>query len=77
MLDSFNETHVEYDDTQTIISLWNKQVAETPDNIAVVYHDTRLTYREVDERANAIAAQIANAIANANAEPVVSILINR
>ena len=77
VLDSFNETHVEYDDTQTIISLWNKQVAETPDNIAVVYHDTRLTYREVDERANAIAAQIANAIANANAEPVVAILINR
>ena len=77
VLDGFNRTEVAYDDSQTIVSLWNKQVEETPDNIAVVYHDVRLTYREVDERANAIAAQIANAIANANAEPVVSILINR
>ena len=78
VLDSFNQTEVPYDDTQTIISLWNKQAAETPDNIAVVYQDTRLTYREVDERANAIANQISNVKSQiSNSEPVVSILINR
>ena len=79
VLDSFNQTEVPYDNTQTVVSLWNKQVAETPDNIAVVYQDTRLTYREVDERSNAIAAAISHQIpaVRNQKEPVVSILINR
>ena len=81
VLDSFNQTEVPYDDTQTIVSLWNKQVAETPDNIAVVYQDTRLTYREVDERSSAIAAKINQIVhrtsLNRTSEPVVSILIER
>ncbi|MBO4577934.1 MAG: amino acid adenylation domain-containing protein [Paludibacteraceae bacterium] len=81
VLDSFNQTDVPYDDTQTIVSLWNKQVQETPDNIAVVYQDTRLTYREVDERSSAIAAEIDKFVnrksLNRKSEPVVSILINR
>ena len=82
VLDSFNETHVDYDNTQTIVSLFRKQAAETPDNIAVVYHDTRLTYREVDERTDAIASKILeitnhqSPITN-DQSPVVSILINR
>ncbi len=88
VLDSFNQTEVPYDDTQTIVSLWNKQVEETPDNIAVVYHDVRLTYREVDERANAIAEKIYEILniqspisniqcSDIKSERVVSILINR
>ena len=81
VLDSFNQTEVPYDDTQTIVSLWNKQVAETPDNIAVVYQDTRLTYKEVDERADAVAAKIIEVSKSRNPEvskeSVVSILINR
>ena len=77
VLDSFNQTDVPYDDTQTMVSLWSKQVAETPDNIAVVYQDTRLTYREVDERANAIASRISGLVVSGLVEPVVSILINR
>ena len=78
LLDSFNETERPYDDTQTIVSLWRKQAAETPGNIAVVYRDTRLTYREVDERTDVIASQIQLKIEKSAAkEPVVSILINR
>ena len=77
LLDSFNQTDVPYDDTQTIVSLWNKQVKETPDNIAVVYQDTRLTYRQVDEMSNAIASRISGLVVNGLEEPVVSILINR
>ena len=81
LLDSFNETDVDYDATQTVVSLWNKQVAETPDNIAVVYQDIRLTYREVDERSSAIAAKIDQIVhrtsLNRTSEQVVSILIER
>ena len=76
LLDSFNQTEVDYDDTQTIVSLFRRQVAETPDNLAVVYHDVRLTYHEVDERTNAIATAVQEKIAISK-EPVVSILIGR
>ena len=81
VLDSFNQTEVPYDDTQTIVSLFRKQAAETPDNLAVVYHDVRLTYKEVDERTDVIAAKICEVTKSRDheitKEPVVSILINR
>ncbi|MBR5685339.1 MAG: amino acid adenylation domain-containing protein [Muribaculaceae bacterium] len=75
LLDSFNETDVDYDDTQTIVSLFRRQVRETPDNIAVVYKDTRLTYREVDELSDRIAGYIVSK--GLGLEDVVSILIPR
>ena len=56
LLDSFNETAVEYDNTQTILSLFKAQVAKTPDALALVYTDKRFTYREVDELSDRIAA---------------------
>ena len=56
VLDSFNETAVPYDDTQTILSLFKAQVAKTPDALALVYTDKRFTYREVDEISDRIAA---------------------
>ena len=80
LLDSFNNTQVDYDKSQTVLSLFCRQAAQTPDNIAVIYRDLRLTYREVDERTNAIAAEIINQkskIKNLKSKPVVSILINR
>ena len=78
LLDSFNQTEVPYDNTQTIVSLFRKQAAETPDNIAVVYHDVRMTYKEVDEQTDAIAAKILHHKSQiTTSEPVVSILINR
>ena len=36
VLDSFNQTDVDYDDTQTIVSLFRQQAKATPENIAVV-----------------------------------------
>ncbi|MBR3725987.1 MAG: AMP-binding protein, partial [Prevotella sp.] len=75
LLDSFNQTDVPYDDTQNIVSLFRKQVATTPDNECVVYHEHRYTYREVDEISDRIAAYIASqGIGN---EDVVSVLIPR
>jgi len=56
LLESFNETAVPYDNTQTILSLFKAQVAKTPDALALVYTDKRFTYREVDEISDRIAA---------------------
>ena len=58
LLDSFNQTDVPYDDTQTIVSLFRRQAKETPDNVAVVFKDKRYTYKEVDEMSDRIAAYI-------------------
>ena len=58
LLDSFNQTEVPYDNTQTILSLFKAQVAKTPDALALVYTDKRFTYREVDEISDRIAANL-------------------
>ena len=56
LLDSFNQTAVPYDNTQTVLSLFKAQVDKTPDALALVYTDKRFTYREVDEISDRIAA---------------------
>ena len=75
VLDSFNQTDVDYDDTQTIVSLFRRQAKETPDNIAVVYQDKRYTYAEIDEMSDRIAGYVVSL--GLGAEDVVSILIPR
>ena len=75
LLDSFNHNDIEYDDSQTIVSLFGKQVTATPENIAVVYQDKRYTYAQVDEISNRIAAFLTNK--GLGAEDVVSVLIPR
>ena len=79
LLDSFNNTDVPYDNTQTVISLFRKQVESVPDNIAVIYHDVRLTYKQVDEMSDRIAGYIGSRfkVQGSSEEPVVSILIPR
>jgi amino acid adenylation domain-containing protein len=75
LLDSFNQTAVDYDNTQTVVSLFRRQVELHPDNIAMVYHDVRLTYKQVDEQSERI-AQYVHSLGLAS-EDVVSILIPR
>jgi amino acid adenylation domain-containing protein len=75
VLDSFNQTDVDYDDTQTIVSLFRRQAKATPNNIAVVYKDQKLTYAEVDAISDRIAGFVA--AKGLGAEDVVSVLIPR
>ncbi|MBO6033357.1 MAG: amino acid adenylation domain-containing protein [Prevotella sp.] len=75
LLDSFNQNDVDYDHTQTVVSLFRRQVELHPDNIAMVYHDIRLTYRQVDEQSERIAQYVQSQ--GLGSEDVVSILIPR
>ena len=75
VLDSFNQTDVDYDDTQTIVSLFRRQAKATPENVAVVYKDKRYTYAEVDGMSDRIAGCIASK--GLGLEDVVSVLIPR
>lgn len=75
VLDSFNQGDVPYDDSQSIVSLFNKQVATTPESVAVVYKDHCYAYSQVDDISNRIAATIA--AMGLGKEDVVSVLIPR
>ncbi|WP_165760183.1 condensation domain-containing protein, partial [Niastella populi] len=55
LLVTFNDTAVAYPKEKTIVDLFEEQVAKTPDNIAVVFEDIALTYRELNERSNQLA----------------------
>ncbi len=75
ILDGFNPGEMEYDDSQTIVSLFRQQAKATPDALAVVYMDKRFTYAQVDEISDRIASYISGK--GLGAEDVVSVLIPR
>jgi amino acid adenylation domain-containing protein/non-ribosomal peptide synthase protein (TIGR01720 family) len=52
------QTDKAYPENKTIHSLFEEQVEKTPDNVAVVYKETKLTYKELNERANQLANYI-------------------
>ncbi len=65
-------------DGATIVSMFRDAAASHPDNVAVVYQETRLTYRQLDEMTDRLALHISELVAAADtAEPVVSIIIGR
>ena len=55
IIEEWNATDQEYPKNKTLQALFEEQVERTPDNIAVVYEETKLTYRELNERANQLA----------------------
>lgn len=58
LLDRHNGTRVVYPQDRCIHQLFDAQVAATPDAIAVECDDTRLTYRELNARAIAVASHL-------------------
>ncbi|MCP4403283.1 MAG: amino acid adenylation domain-containing protein, partial [bacterium] len=52
---AWNQTHTEYPQDKTIVDLFQEQVENTPDNIAVVFEDQQLTYRQLNQKANQLA----------------------
>ncbi|MCE0464975.1 non-ribosomal peptide synthetase, partial [Pseudomonas uvaldensis] len=55
LLETFNATQVDYPLAQTIHSVFEAQVWRTPESVAVLHGDERLSYRELNERANRLA----------------------
>ncbi len=74
-LDGFNETEMPYDNTQTVISLFRRQAAQNPGNVAIIFRDREYSYREVDELSDRIAQYILRS--DVGRGEVVSILIPR
>ena len=55
ILYDFNNTKVPYPSNKTVIELFEEQVTKTPDNTAIIFEDQKLTYRELNEKANSLA----------------------
>ncbi|WP_020480256.1 hybrid non-ribosomal peptide synthetase/type I polyketide synthase [Nocardiopsis kunsanensis] len=54
-VEASNRTAVDHGAAESAVALFEEQARRTPDGVAVVYRDTRLSYRELDERANRLA----------------------
>ncbi|OGT68161.1 MAG: hypothetical protein A3H43_02485 [Gammaproteobacteria bacterium RIFCSPLOWO2_02_FULL_42_9] len=75
LLVEFNDTAVPYPKDKTIHQLFEEQVEKTPNNVAVIFEDQQLTYRELNEKAN----QLAHYLRKRGVEPdqLVGICLNR
>lgn len=60
ILNEFNNTKIDYPKEKTIVNLFEEQVEKTPDDIAVVFEYQKLTYKELNERANSLALYLKN-----------------
>lgn len=75
ILYDFNNTKVDYPKDKTIVDLFEEQVNKTPDNIAVVFEDQKLTYRELNEKANQLARYLLKLGIKNNT--IIGLVINR
>ncbi|PSB08983.1 non-ribosomal peptide synthetase [Pleurocapsa sp. CCALA 161] len=72
---SWNNTQVDYPDDQCIHQLFERQVAKTPEAIALIFEEQQLTYQELNQRANALAHYLQEI--GVKAEVLVGICVER
>uniref|UniRef100_UPI003D0E8723 amino acid adenylation domain-containing protein n=2 Tax=Gynuella sp. TaxID=2969146 RepID=UPI003D0E8723 len=58
LLKDWNETNAEYLKDKTVHQLFESRVVESPDNIALIFDNSKLTYAELNHRANQLAHSI-------------------
>ncbi|WP_432408908.1 amino acid adenylation domain-containing protein [Wukongibacter sp. M2B1] len=75
LLIDFNDTKREYTRDRTIHELFEEQVERSPNNVAVVFDDKKLTYRELNERSNQLARVLRKR--GVGPETIVGIMVER
>ena len=60
ILYDFNNTDVDYPKDMTIIDLFEEQVKTNPDSIALQFENKKMTYKELNEKANKLGYYLAN-----------------
>lgn len=60
VLYEFNQTTSPFPYDKTLVDLFEMQVQKTPDNIALVFENTKLTYDELNKKANQLAHYLIN-----------------
>ena len=72
----YNKTEREYPKDKTIHQLFEEQVARTPNNIAVIFEDKKLTYQELNNKANQLAYYLYNNY-QTKADDIICLLLER
>ncbi|MGE5631076.1 MAG: amino acid adenylation domain-containing protein, partial [Caulobacteraceae bacterium] len=75
ILAGFNNTKAQYPKDKTICEVFEEQVKKAPDNIAVVYEGEKLTYGELNEKANSLAGSLREK--GVTADSIVGIMVER
>ncbi len=55
LIDTFNDTHMEYSRGECVHELFSRQAARTPDKTALVFENQEFTYRQLDGMSNSLA----------------------
>jgi acyl-CoA synthetase (AMP-forming)/AMP-acid ligase II/acyl carrier protein len=66
LLETLNDTQVDYPKDKTLVDLFEDQEEKTPDAVAIKFKDIELTYRELNEKSNQLAHYL---IKNYNIQP--------
>ncbi|AXB41650.1 non-ribosomal peptide synthetase [Amycolatopsis albispora] len=74
--DSWNETDEEFPADKTLHAVFEEMAARWPDEIAVVYRENRLTYRELNERANRLAHYL-RSVAELRPDDLVALMVDK
>ncbi len=75
VLEEFNNTAVAFDQNMFIMDYFEKQVEKKPEKIAIVYDKESITYRELNDKANAVAVKLIEL--GVGAECFVALLMER
>jgi amino acid adenylation domain-containing protein len=67
---------IEHEPSETLVSLFRKQATKTPENVAVVFKDRQMTYRELDELTDRLAAHLISTY-HVQPEEAVGVMIDR
>ncbi|MEI8055384.1 MAG: amino acid adenylation domain-containing protein [bacterium] len=76
LVHEFNRTDKDYPKNKTIHQLFEEQVLRTPNNIAVVYKNTKLTYQELNNNANQLANYLLQNY-NTNSDDLIVLCLDR
>jgi tyrocidine synthetase-3 len=75
ILYDFNRTQVEFSEEKTLPEMFSEQVEKTPDNIALVFGEQKLTYLELDQKARGLAKVLRDNSIGRN--DIVAIMVDR
>ncbi|MCP6760177.1 MAG: amino acid adenylation domain-containing protein [Fischerella sp. CENA71] len=75
-LQIWNQTDTDYPQHHTLVTLFEEQVAKTPDKIAVVFANRSLSYQEFNQKANQLANHLLQVKSLSN-NPLIAICMDR
>lgn len=75
ILYEFNSTSCDYEEKKCVHELIEEQVLKTPKEIACIFGEDKMTYKELNSRANAVANELRNKGVSRNT--LVAVMVNR